>query len=90
MLGRFFRLALVRYAGGPARAALYLSGLSALQRTLRPKPTIESVRVRPGQRYVVEHLTISHKDQIKQLKREEQDAKRARKAARKAGRRTAS
>jgi hypothetical protein len=90
MLNRLVRLLLIRYAGGPARAALYLGGLSAARRILQPKPLVESLRVRPGERYVVEHLSISHKDQIRQFKREEKEARRARKTARKAARRTAS
>lgn len=90
MLARLARLLLIRYAGGPARAALYSSGLSALRRIVKHDPVVESVRVRPGEHWVIEHLEISHKDQIKQLHREEKRAKRERKAARKAGRRTAS
>jgi hypothetical protein len=90
MLTRLLRLVLVRYAGGPARAALYLSAVSTARRLIKPKPVIESLRVRPGEVYVVEHLGISHKDQIEQLKREEKEARRARRAARKAGGGTAS
>ena len=87
MLARLARLLLIRYAGGPARAGLYLGGLSAVRRLLKHDPVVESVRVRPGEQWVIEHLDINHKDQIKQLHREE---KRAKRAARKAGRRTAS
>lgn len=90
MLGRLARLLLVRYAGGPARAALYLTAYNKARKVLRPEPVVESLRVRPGETWVVEHLEISHKDQIKQLEREEKRARRERKAARKAARRTAS
>jgi hypothetical protein len=90
MLARVARLLVLRFAGSPARAALYLSGFTALRRVLGAKPVVESVRVRPGERFVIEHLDVSHARQIKQLKHEEKQARRARRAARKAGRRTAS
>lgn len=88
-MARIARLLLVRYAGA-GRAALYLAGLSTVRKALRSKEVAETLTLRPGERYVVEHLEISHKGQIKELKRAEKQAKRDRRAARKAARRTAS
>lgn len=84
MVGRLARLLLVRYAGGPVQAALYLSIWSFVRKRLRRDEVIEVQGVRPGERFVIEHLEISHKKQIKQLEREEQRAKRQQAEARKA------
>lgn len=87
MVGRLVRLLLVRYAGGPAQAALYLTIWSFVRKRLRSDEVIEVQGIRPGERFVIEHLEISHTEQIKQLKREEERAKRRQAAARKAEKR---
>lgn len=89
MLARLLRLVLVRQAGGPTRAALYLGALSVARRALHSKELVIAEPVRPGERLLVEHLTISHRRQVKQLKREEQRARRRHKRERRAQRRSA-
>ena len=89
MLARIFRFFVVRYAGA-GRAAVLLGGLDVARKTVRRQPVVEELRLRPGETYVVEHLPISHKDQIANLERERKEAKRADRVARKAARRRAS
>lgn len=86
MLARVIRLMLLRSVG-PGKAAAYVAVYSAVRKFLKSRETVVDERLRPGEHLVIEHLEISHKRQVKQLKREE---KRARRAARKAARRKAS
>lgn len=86
MLARIIRLLLLRSVG-PGKATAYIAIYSAVRKMLRSRETVVNERLRPGEHLVIEHLDISHKRQVKQLKREE---KRARRAARKAARRKAS
>lgn len=87
MVARLFSWLLVRYAGSPGRAALYLAVVSALRRRLRRREVVVTERLRPGEALVVEHLRISHRRQARQLKQQARAARAAERAARRAGRR---
>jgi hypothetical protein len=90
MLARLVKVLLVRYAGGPGRAAVYFAVGSFLRNRLRSREVVLTERVRPGEQVLIEHLTITHKRQLKQLKRSEKQARRDRRAERKAARHRAS
>lgn len=86
MLARMIRLVLLRSVG-PGKATAYIAIYSVVRKMLKSRETVVDERLRPGEHLVIEHLQISHEQQVKQLKREE---RRARRAARKAARRKAS
>lgn len=86
MLARIIRLMLLRSVG-PGKATAYIAVYSIVRKVLESRETVVDERLRPGDHLVIEHLHISHEQQVEQLKREE---RRARRAARKAARRKAS
>ena len=85
MLARLLRFGVARYVGGPAKSWVFSSGLIALYRFLRKKsePTelIDLSSSKPGDKFIIEHLPITHGEQMKQFKRAAKDDAKAEKAA---------
>jgi hypothetical protein len=83
MLRRILTLAVFRYVRGQGRSWLYTSTVLVLwqlfTRSATRKAVVDISRPRPGDKIVIEHLDITHKQQMK-------DQKRARKAERRAAR----
>lgn len=89
MVARILRLLLIR-SMGPGRATAFLAATGLARRVMKQRESVFTQRLGPGEQLLVEHLTITHRRQLKQLKREEKRARRSARAARKVGRRTAS
>ncbi len=96
MIERAILWGISRAAGGPGRALVWTVIARRLLRVIRSttgrRPVVDVGTIRPGQRVVIEHRTISHGKQIKQFKAEakqaKQAAKRERRAAARAEKRT--
>lgn len=88
-MARLIRLVLFRSIG-PGKALAYLFLWRTAKRIIHSDDVTVTERLRPGQRILVEHLQITHKRQIAELKRQEKAERRARKAARKERRQPAS
>lgn len=73
MFRRLLTFAVRSYVRGPARSWIFTSGAMLLWRAVTraggKKEIIDLSRTKPGDRYVIEHLDITHKQQIKDLKR---------------------
>ena len=82
MFRRILSLAVRSYVRGPARSWVFTSGamllLRAIKRVTRKSDVIDLSRSKPGDRFVIEHLDVTHKQQMKDQKR----ARKADKAAR--------
>ncbi|MFV0259328.1 MAG: hypothetical protein ACK5PP_12875 [Acidimicrobiales bacterium] len=74
MLERLVTLIARRIGGGGARSVFYtamaIRALRMIRKATRPKVKSEILAVAPGQRLVIDSLTISHAKQIKQMKRD--------------------
>ncbi len=77
MFRRILSLAVRSYVRGPARSWIFTSGamllLRSIKRVTQKSEVIDLSRSKPGDRFVIEHLDVTHKQQMK-------DQKRARKA----------
>ena len=84
MLTRFVKLAIRKGIGGPGRSWIYTSGFMALFRFAKNRTgrrqLIDLSSTKPGDKIVIEHLDITHKQQIKQFKAEKKAGKRSAKA----------
>ena len=80
MLQRLLLWGVRAYIRGPARSWLYTSAalwaLRFVRRATGRRPVVETLAVAPGQTVLIEHLEISHKRQIKELKRSRRLARR--------------
>ncbi len=72
MLTRLFKYGIAKGIGGPARSWVFTSGLMALFRFARNRTgrreVLDLSATKPGDKIVIEHLDITHKEQIKQIK----------------------
>ncbi len=85
MLTRLVRFAVARYVGGPGKSWVFSSGILALYGFLKkksePKQVVDLSASKPGDKFIIEHLPITHGEQIKQFKRAAKDEAKAEKAA---------
>lgn len=97
MLRRLLTLGVRSYVGGPAKSWVFTSAAAMLFRLITKatskKEIIDLSNTKPGDRIVIEHLDITHKQQIKGQKRVKKsdkvllkEAKREKKAAKKLAR----
>lgn len=88
MLTRLTKLAIGKALGGPARSWVFSSGFLALVRFAKRRTgrreVIDISATKPGDKIVIEHLDITHKEQIKQFKAEAKAGKRRDKVEKKA------
>ena len=88
MLQRIILWGVRSYIRGPGRSWLYttltLAGLRLVRRIAGRRPVTETLRVKPGDKVTVEHLEISHRRQIKQIKRQRRRERLAERRARRA------
>ncbi len=88
MIGRLVLWAVRKYFGGPAKSWVLTTALVMVVRLVRSvtgrRELVDLSSVKPGETMIVEHLPISHRRQIKDIKKEKRATKRARKAATKA------
>lgn len=81
MLSKLVKLVIRKGIGGPARSWIFTSGFMALFRFARGKTgrreTLDLSATKPGDKIVIEHLDITHKQQIKQFKGEKKAEKRS-------------
>jgi len=91
MLARILSFAVRRLVGGPAKSWLITSGSLAFFRFVKGRmgrrELIDLSKSKPGDKFVIEHLSITHKQQIKEMKSEKKASKRALKASKRATRR---
>lgn len=84
MLTKLFKFAVRKGIGGPARSWIFTSGFMALFRFAKGKTgrreTLDLSATKPGDKIIIEHLDITHKQQIKQFKGEKKAEKRNAKA----------
>ncbi len=89
MLQRLLTFGVSKVVGGPARSWVFTSGAMALWRFISSqtgrRETIDLSNTKPGDKILIEHLPITHKQQIKQTKidkkLDKKDLKTAKKAA---------
>ena len=81
MLTKLFKFAVRKGIGGPARSWIFTSGFMTLLRFAKGKTgrreTLDLSATKPGDKIVIEHLDITHKQQIKQIKGEKKAEKRS-------------
>ena len=85
----FRRLAqrvLSAYLGGTGRSWLITTAVAMLFRLVRAnvgrRELIDVSDIKPGEMIIIEHLPVSHKDQLKQEKKDRRAAKRQRRLRR--------
>lgn len=87
MLARLFKLAAARAIGGPGRSWLFTSGFLALfrfaKRQTGRRQVVDLSSTKPGDKIIIEHLDVTHKEQIKQIKAEKKSEKSRAKAEKK-------
>lgn len=85
MLKRLVIMAVRSYIGGPAKSWVFTSGAMLAIRMVRSvtgrRELIDISDVKPGQTLLIEHLPISHKRQIKDIKRSKRQERKARRKA---------
>ncbi len=85
MFRRLVIWAMRSYVGGPAKSWVFTSAAVLALRLVRSvggrRELIDLSSVKPGETMIVEHLPVSHKRQIKDMKKEKRQAKRAAKKA---------
>lgn len=73
MLRRLFQLAVTTYTRSPARSWLITTVATVLyrmvQKTVGRREVIDVSSIKPGEMIIIEHLPVSHKEQIKEQKR---------------------
>lgn len=88
MLSRLTKLAIAKAIGGPGRSWIYTSGFMALFRFAKNRTgrrqVIDISSTKPGDKIVIEHLGVTHKQQIKQFKAEKKADKSSAKAEKRA------
>ena len=82
MWSRLFRLGLTAYTRNPARSWLITSVVTVLYRMVRktvgPHEVIDVSSIKPGEMIIIEHLPVTHKEQIKEEKRRRRRLRRRR------------
>ncbi|MFT7598206.1 MAG: hypothetical protein ACI8TP_001127 [Acidimicrobiales bacterium] len=97
MFRKLLTLAVRGTVKGPAKSWVFTSAAAMLwgfvTKKASKKELIDLSKTRPGDKIIIEHLDITHKQQMKQLKRSKKDdkllaeeAKRDRRAAKKLAR----
>jgi hypothetical protein len=91
MFIRLVRLIIRFYARGPARSSMYTAAATMVINGLRSlfgrQELIDVSNIKPGEVIVIEQLTISHREQIRQFKKADRKAKRAARQDRRAAKR---
>jgi len=79
------------YVGGPAKSWIFTSLALRLVKLARSamgrRPLVDVSRIRPGETIVIEQLSISHEQQMKNMKQQRRQAKRDAKREGRAARR---
>lgn len=85
MFGRLILWAVRRYFGGPAKSWVLTTAILMVVRLVRSvvgrRELVDLSSVKPGETMLIEHLPISHRRQMKDLKKEKRATRRSRKAA---------
>jgi Rad3-related DNA helicase len=88
MLKRLALMAVRSYVGGPAKSWVFTSGAMLAFRLVKSvtgrRELVDLSTVKPGQTLIIEHLPISHKRQMKDIKRSKRQERKDRRKARKA------
>lgn len=88
MFGRLLLWAVRSYFGGPAKSWVLTSVAMLVFRAAKSvvgrRELIDLSSVKPGDTLMIEHLPISHKRQIKEIKKDKRQARKARRLATKA------
>lgn len=86
MFRRLLIWGLRSYIGGPAKSWVFTSAALVLMRVVKSasgrRELVDLASIKPGDTVVIEHLPISHKRQIKEMKKEKRAQRRARRAVR--------
>ena len=85
MLARLVSLLVRLVVRGPAKSWIFTSGamglLKLVKKTTGRRELIDLADSKPGDKFVIEHLSVSHKTQIKDEKRSKKAAKKVKRAA---------
>ncbi len=88
MFGKLLTFAVHLLVRGPGKSWVFTSGALGLAKAVRKgvgrHELIDVSDIRPGDKIVIEHLKVTHKDQLKDEKRRKKSDKRARRATKKA------
>lgn len=86
MFRRLLIWAVRAYIGGPAKSWVFTSGALLAVRLVRSttgrRELIDLSSIKPGETMMIEHLPISHKKQIKEIKQSKRQARRSAKLER--------
>ncbi|MDH3293025.1 MAG: hypothetical protein OER95_01735 [Acidimicrobiia bacterium] len=81
MLIRLFQFALSRYVRSPARSWVITAVATLLLRLVRStvgrRELIDVSNIKPGEMIIIEHLPVTHKQQMKNEKKAKRQARRA-------------
>ncbi len=87
MLARLVPFLVRLVVRGPAKSWVFTSGAMGLvklvKNTTGRRELIDLADSKPGDKFVIEHLSVSHKTQIKDEKRSKKAAKKVKRAAKK-------
>lgn len=90
MLRQLLKYAIRATVRSPGKSWVYTSAamllLRVVSRSIERKELIDLSTTKPGDRLIIEHLEISHAEQMKQLKRERKSERKAAKQAKKSSR----
>lgn len=90
MLQRLLVWSVHRYIGGPGKSWISTSVTLLVLRLLRKstgrRQLVDTGSIKPGQRIVIDHLNVTHKQQLGEAKRERKAVKRARRRAKREAR----
>lgn len=79
-----------RYLGGPGRSWLFTTlavfGYRAVRSAMGRKELVDVGGIGKGQKIVIEHLSVTHGQQLKEEKDERRTAKKAKRSARRSAR----
>lgn len=80
MLRRLLLLGVRSYTKGPAKSWIYssaaLMAYNAVRKMTGRREVIDISSIRPGETIIIEHLEISHAEQMKQMKKQRRQDKR--------------
>ncbi len=84
MLKRLLTFGIQRAIGGPAKSWVFTSGAMTLYRLVKKqtgrREVIDLSASAPGDKFIIEHLPITHKEQMKEMKRTKKSDKKLAKA----------
>lgn len=90
MLRRIMTMAVRGYVGGPAKSWVFTSAAMLLWRQVakatQKNEIIDLSRTKPGDKIIIEHLDITHKQQMKDAKRAKKSDRSSAKSARREAR----